>query len=397
MYAILDLETTGLHRNDRVVEIAVVHAGETGAVTGMWHTLVNPERDLGPVHIHGIRAGDARRAPLFGDIAGTIADKLDGRIPVAHNIGFDSSMLGNEFARLGLDAPNLAEYGVCTMAWASEFLGPKVRSLRHCCEVAGIGNDRPHEALSDALATTQLLAHYLADCGQAPAPWVELRSTARDMEWLKLESTAHEAHRGAGSAPVDLLSLLPNQRTTEPDTRALRRYMNALDRALVDHELSTSQAEELVSLATQEGISVQYAADWHAKYLHIRANHEKAVHAQSEMYPRLTALATALGLDSNGLDNLLHTPPPALPFKFAPFTLQRNDITVLTGSFDAGKDHWAQVFSGAGLAVADYVTKQTALVVAADPDTMSHKARTARRYGIPVVRPDGAKRLAQRL
>ncbi|UUT36001.1 hypothetical protein L2X98_23115 [Microbacterium elymi] len=39
------------------------------------------------------------------------------------------------------------------------------------------------------------------------------------------------------------------------------------------------------------------------------------------------------------------------------------------------------------------VTKRVALVAAADPDSLSGKARKARDYGIPIVSEDGLVRL----
>ena len=394
MYAIFDLETTGLHRNDRIVEAAIVHADETGAVTETWHTLVNPQRDLGPVHVHGIRAADARHAPVFSDVAGAIVHMLEGRIPVAHNIGFDASMLTNEFARLQVDIPNVAEYGVCTMAWASEFLSPGGRSLHRCCEAAGIGNDRPHETLSDALATTQLLAHYLAHCSDIQAPWAQLHATALDMVWpAHFESTAPQVHRGA-AASVDLLKLFPTQRTATADTDAIQRYVTALDRALVNDRLCASQAEALATLAKASGIGVRCAVDWHSRYLGARAAHERTHRGQPEVRRKIATLASALGLSHDHVDAALHAQAPTLPFEFSPFELSRGDTVVLTGTFSEGKQFWSQHFTDSGLTVADYVTKRTALVIAADPDTMSAKAKLARRYGIPVAVPRCAQQLA---
>ncbi|WP_433090310.1 hypothetical protein ACQP1P_40185 [Dactylosporangium sp. CA-052675] len=48
-----------------MVEIAIVHVDSRGDVESEWCTLVNPERDLGPQHIHGITAAEARVAPRF--------------------------------------------------------------------------------------------------------------------------------------------------------------------------------------------------------------------------------------------------------------------------------------------------------------------------------------------
>ncbi|MCS7483172.1 exonuclease domain-containing protein, partial [Umezawaea endophytica] len=66
-YAVVDVETTGIHpgRHHRVVEVAVVRLDTEGRVLDEWCTLVNPERDLGPQHVHGITAAEARLAPAW--------------------------------------------------------------------------------------------------------------------------------------------------------------------------------------------------------------------------------------------------------------------------------------------------------------------------------------------
>jgi DNA polymerase III subunit epsilon len=92
MYAVLDVETTGLFNKDRVIEIAIAHVDRDGRVTSLWETLVNPKRDLGPQELHGIRSADVRKAPTFEQVAGDILVRLDGRIPVAHNLAFDSRL-----------------------------------------------------------------------------------------------------------------------------------------------------------------------------------------------------------------------------------------------------------------------------------------------------------------
>src|SRR5688572_2147864 len=103
LYAVLDTETTGLspQLQHRVIELAVVLVDEQGNVESEWSTLLNPNRDLGPQHIHGIRAGEVLNAPCFGDVAGFLAEMLRGRVLVAHNLRFDRLFLDAEYDRLG--------------------------------------------------------------------------------------------------------------------------------------------------------------------------------------------------------------------------------------------------------------------------------------------------------
>src|SRR5687767_11140060 len=107
MYAVIDVETTGLRAgwHDRIIEIAVVHLDERGRVQDEWCSLINPDRDLGPQHIHGISAAEAGRAPGFAQLAGAVAGLLRGRTLVAHNLAFDALFLAAEFRRLGHTVP----------------------------------------------------------------------------------------------------------------------------------------------------------------------------------------------------------------------------------------------------------------------------------------------------
>ncbi|WP_371825948.1 3'-5' exonuclease [Nonomuraea turcica] len=83
--------------------------------------MVNPERDLGAQHIHGIRAADVRHAPSFKDIAGALTELLRGRAPVAHNLRFDLGFLHDEYARAGTPILDPGPIGICTMTEAARF------------------------------------------------------------------------------------------------------------------------------------------------------------------------------------------------------------------------------------------------------------------------------------
>ena len=100
-FVVLDTETTGLFKNDRIVEIgAIVIQGNE--ILEEWSTLINPNRDLGPIHIHGITPTMVSMAPSFAEIANDLARLLNGRTLVCHNAHFDIRMLSQEFNRLGI-------------------------------------------------------------------------------------------------------------------------------------------------------------------------------------------------------------------------------------------------------------------------------------------------------
>ncbi len=117
-YAVVDVETTGLARDDRIISAAVYRLDERGEIEDHWYTLVNPERDPGPVWIHGLTSETLEGAPLFPDIAEEFAARLDGRVLVAHNAVFDWQMIAREYARARREAP--VRQRLCTIALAKE-------------------------------------------------------------------------------------------------------------------------------------------------------------------------------------------------------------------------------------------------------------------------------------
>ena len=102
-YVVVDVETTGFSRHDRIVEIAAVTLNTlTWEIEDEFDTLINPERDVGPVGVHGISASMVEAAPTFGEIVAALARRLHQGILIGHNLQFDSRMLGLEFGRLGV-------------------------------------------------------------------------------------------------------------------------------------------------------------------------------------------------------------------------------------------------------------------------------------------------------
>ena len=77
-FAVVDTETTGFSRHDRIVEFACVTISE-GRIVDEYESLLQPDRDLGPVHVHGITPTMVESAPPFEAIAADIAARLDGR------------------------------------------------------------------------------------------------------------------------------------------------------------------------------------------------------------------------------------------------------------------------------------------------------------------------------
>jgi DNA polymerase-3 subunit epsilon len=156
--ACVDLETTGGHAaRDRVIEAGIVLL-EDGAVVEEYATLVNPgvRIPFGIQQFTGITDAMVADAPPFEAVAGAIAERLEGRLFVAHNARFDYGFLRSEFRRLGqhFRAPVL-----CTVR-LSRALTPAERghNLDAVMQRHGIDCDARHRALGDA----KVLAAFLA-------------------------------------------------------------------------------------------------------------------------------------------------------------------------------------------------------------------------------------------
>jgi DNA polymerase-3 subunit epsilon len=162
MYAIIDVETTGLNaRSDRITEIAIVlHDGER--ITGSFESLINPECRIpyGITALTGISNKKVAEAPKFQDVARQIVELTEGRAIVAHNAAFDYQFLRSEFRRLFYD---FRRKTLCTKKLSRKLIpGAGSYGLGSLCRQLGIENQARHRAGGDARATALLLNHLLS-------------------------------------------------------------------------------------------------------------------------------------------------------------------------------------------------------------------------------------------
>lgn len=160
-FAVVDVETTGLSpATDRVIEVAVVRCAPDGSIIDEWATLIDPGRDPGPTHIHGITAADLADAPTFAAIAPELVERLDGHVVTAHNLSFDESFLSAELRAASLDLPMVPS--LCTLELARHVLTDQKRhNLAACAASLGIAHDAAHRALADTRVTALVLAAFL--------------------------------------------------------------------------------------------------------------------------------------------------------------------------------------------------------------------------------------------
>ena len=163
--AFVDLETTGTRpTRDGITEIGIVLA-DHGRITAEWSTLLDPGVHI-PWKIQeltGISNAMVKGAPLFEEIAGEVAELLEGRLFVAHNARFDLGFLKNAFRRLGIDfAPRV----LCTVKLSRCLYPHQPRhNLDTLKRVHGIHADQRHRALADAKSLHFVMQSFRARVG----------------------------------------------------------------------------------------------------------------------------------------------------------------------------------------------------------------------------------------
>ena len=168
-FAVVDVETSGLDvRRHRILQLAVVTVDADGTLIDEWDTFVKlrwPLGRVGPTHIHGISRPMLKQAPKIDAVLEELDRRIGDSMFVAHNARFDGEFLLNAARRSRSDTslPTTLQRRLCALRMSRRLDPERARShrLTDLCDRYDITLDRPHEALSDALATAALLPHLL--------------------------------------------------------------------------------------------------------------------------------------------------------------------------------------------------------------------------------------------
>jgi len=183
----LDVETTGLSRDDRIVSIGMVsvlagdlinHAGSDGyeLAAKTMHLVFNPQRPSNPFaqRVHGWSDEVLARQNPFEAHASSVVEFLRrSDVWIAHNLAFDLRFVRQELRRLSLPVPRRSTF--CTMEQAKVVWEGETAKLDQCVRRIGLARaGKRHGALEDALLCAALYTHYqlgktfrgIPECGQ---------------------------------------------------------------------------------------------------------------------------------------------------------------------------------------------------------------------------------------
>ncbi|WP_406311522.1 3'-5' exonuclease [Streptosporangium sp. NBC_01639] len=175
-YVVVDVETTGFSpaKGDQICEIALISLDTDGSTVDEWHSLINPRRGTGAVHVHGITQAMVAGAPVIEEVLDEVWQRIAGRVLVAHNISFDL-----RFLKI-LPGSHWLTETLCTQRLAPEVVSDGKWTLGACCERAGIPFSNAHAALADAQAAAELFRFYL---GRGLSWQSELDRAVQAPEW----------------------------------------------------------------------------------------------------------------------------------------------------------------------------------------------------------------------
>lgn len=373
-FVVVDVETTGLYAADRVVEVAAVTTTADGRIIDEWDTLVNPGRDVGPTSLHGITASMVSAAPRFEEVAAALAARVHGSILVAHNLPFDRRMLVNEYDRM--QARLLPGQGVCTLVLCGG-------RLDQACASRGIELPHHHRALADARATAALLLTVVEDVGECRPAMVE--GLADDV----CPRTLRRDALGDPSTEMPFLARVATQSHLRQERGASLLYLDMLDWALADLELSVVELDELGRLAAELSLSAADVEAAHTRYFEglVAAAGRDSIVTDEEFHV-LGRVARTLGMS----DEVVATAIAPWRGSGASISLVAGMTVCFTGEAtytngsELPRDLLCQRAESLELCPVSSVTKSGCdLVVAADPSSLSGKAEKARKWGIPIV------------
>jgi DNA polymerase III epsilon subunit family exonuclease len=158
-FVVMDLETTGFGHDARIVEVAGVRF-EEWQPTDQFHSIIQPECHIpgSASRVHGISNEMVKDAPLFKDLAPSLAHFMQDAVVIGHNFfSFDLRFLTKELRDVFGAGPD--HWVIDTLPLARQCLPGKKHKLEQLAPLLGIPLENAHEAMSDVYATSEVWLH----------------------------------------------------------------------------------------------------------------------------------------------------------------------------------------------------------------------------------------------
>ncbi len=193
-FTAIDFETANSSRASAcAVGLVRVRAGRVVASTG-W--LIKPPAGHDEFHpwntkIHGIQREDVEHAATWTEQFGHLCDFAGDDVLVAHNAGFDLSVLRHTAAITGLDCPPYQS--LCSLQVARKAYDLPSYRLPVVAAAAGFEDFTHHDALADARACAQIVIDAARRAAASDVQSLAERLGVRVTEAPVAETPAREA------------------------------------------------------------------------------------------------------------------------------------------------------------------------------------------------------------
>jgi DNA polymerase-3 subunit epsilon len=281
----------------------------------------------------------------------------------------------------------------------SRMLKPRqaCRQLAALCGAYKVTQTTEHSAMDDAVAAAQVLDKQIQQFKKRfdSLPIASSRKT-RIASWPDISPSGRIHSRGrprreTAFAIQRVLNSLAEGVQAEPEAES---YLALLDRVLEDRRVTSEEADELCRVATELNLHRPDVAKLHQDYYKhlVRVYWRDGVLTDLESAD-LREVRELLAISADHADSIIASvkeespagataPLPSLLGMSICFTGQ---MMATTDGAPISRDMIESIATSHGMVVRQSVSKKLDFLVAADPDSMSGKAKKARKAGVRVL------------
>jgi len=381
IYTIIDMETTGVGSDDRIVEIGMIQFDTEGRELRSFDTLVQPEQPVPNTSLHGIDSKMLERAPTFAgiiDVAESFLSHSD--LVMAFNINLDWRMLQYEFSRLKRPLPTQSQ--LCLTDHFRKVAPRAPRRIKDLCSHYDVELKNPHHSLSRVRAVHEVLCQLPA---WLPAGESHVSPSALHKRVVAPSWTRNDCRNPARITPP-ILERLTSRLPRHKAESSFDTYFELLDDVFADSKLEPREALALFLLASELGMTQDDTERAHRAYVQglLQVAYQDGFYTEMEA-EHLESVAKALKIDDLVKDDGRETPslyPRDLVGKSTCFsgrpkgTLQGQPIS---------RSQLLEFAREAGITVKSQVEEGLDFLVVTDPQTASQEMRLSKELKIPFV------------